>query len=415
MNRRSFLQLISSAILANSSSARAMQTVAGMAEKKSLIMPWDLKTLFTTPQTHAAPFQSAGVRALFFDALPWQNKPTRTFAWVGIPDVKRGEKVPGIVLVHGGGATAYANWVRLWNSRGYAAIAMDTCGSVPGETSGLDMQLPRHEMGGPPGWGGFTEINEPVQDQWSYHAVADVLLAHSLLRSLPEVDNERIGITGVSWGGYLTCIAAGIDPRFKFAAPVYGCGFLGEDSIWLPQFRRMGDDAKRWLELWDPSQYIGRAQIPLLWVTGTNDFAYPLSSLQKTYRLLPERQRTLSVQVRMAHGHGGPGEKPEEIHAFANSTVCGDKPLARVLESRRDGTKVFCRYQSSRKIVKAELNTTRDTGRWEKRVWETVPAQLDDAQNLVTANLPADVRVYYLNLVDEQGHVVSSEHEELPA
>ena len=39
-------------------------------------------------------------------------------------------------LVHGGGGTAFADWVKLWNSRGYAAIAMDNCGSIPSRGSG---------------------------------------------------------------------------------------------------------------------------------------------------------------------------------------------------------------------------------------------------------------------------------------
>jgi hypothetical protein len=36
-----------------------------------------------------------------------------------------------MVLIHGGGGTAFADWVRLWTGRGYAAIAMDLCGCVP--------------------------------------------------------------------------------------------------------------------------------------------------------------------------------------------------------------------------------------------------------------------------------------------
>ena len=64
-------------------------------------------------------------------------------------------------------------------------------------------------------------MNDADEDQWVYHAVAAVIRANSFIRSLPDVDPERIGITGVSWGGFLTCIAASIDDRFKFAAPVY--------------------------------------------------------------------------------------------------------------------------------------------------------------------------------------------------
>ena len=41
-------------------------------------------------------------------------------------------KTPGIVLVHGGGGTAFANWAQLWAKRGYAAIAMDLAGCGEG-------------------------------------------------------------------------------------------------------------------------------------------------------------------------------------------------------------------------------------------------------------------------------------------
>ena len=37
--------------------------------------------------------------------------------------------------------------------------------------------------------------------------------------------------------------------------------------------------------LWDLSVYLAHAAMPFLWVTGANDFAYPLDSLQKSYRL----------------------------------------------------------------------------------------------------------------------------------
>ena len=67
-------------------------------------------------------------------------------------------------------------------------------------------------------------MGDADEDQWVYHAVASVVRANSFMRSLPDVDPERIGVTGVSWGGFLTCIAASIDDRFRFAAPVYGCG-----------------------------------------------------------------------------------------------------------------------------------------------------------------------------------------------
>jgi len=41
------------------------------------------------------------------------------------------EKVPAVVLVHGGGGTAFADWVKMWTACGYAAIAVDLEGQIP--------------------------------------------------------------------------------------------------------------------------------------------------------------------------------------------------------------------------------------------------------------------------------------------
>jgi pimeloyl-ACP methyl ester carboxylesterase len=312
-----------------------------------------------------------------------------------------------MVLVHGGGGTAFASWVKLWTSRGYAAIAMDTCGAVPRGSYG---KWQRHDAGGPPGWGGWDQIDAPMEDQWTYHAVADAVLAHSLLRSMPEVDASRIGLTGISSGGYLTCIIAGVDDRFRFAAPVYGCGFLGDNSTWLPQFEKLGKEkAAQWLKLWDPSSYLARAKMPFLWVTGTNDFAYPMDSLQKSYRL-PRGSRTICLRVRMPHGHGAAGEQPKEIHAFADAILRKGTPLPRITSQRCVGNKLQAAFESRSPIVKAELNFTKDSGVWKERKWETVPAELDAAKRKASAATPAGATVFYLNLTDERGLVVSAEH-----
>jgi len=376
-------------------------------------MPWDLEALSAAPKVYAAPDHGAeGVRAIFYDGLPWKGKPTRVFAYVAVPDLPDGRKAPAMVLVHGGGGTAFPDWVRMWTGRGYAAIAMDTCGCVAG---GGHKKRPRHDHGGPPGWGGFDQIADPLRDQWTYHAVADVVLAHSLLRSMPGVDAERTGLTGISWGGYLTCIVAGVDPRFKVAMPVYGCGYLGDNSAWVGRLGKMGSEkADRWLALWDPSRYLPAARMPMLWVAGTNDFAYPMDSLRKSYRL-PKGPRWLAIRPRMPHGHGGPGENPEELRAMADAVLRGGTPLATVLARGRDGRRVWVTFTSPVPVAKAVLHYTRDTGTWKERKWQEAPAALDAAAGKVSAELPEGTTVYYVNLVDDRGLVVSSEHEEMPA
>lgn len=374
--------------------------------------PWKMESLLRTPAFVAAEgFSEPGVKGVFYDGQPFAGKPTRVFAWYGVPDRQGDTKFPAMVLVHGGGGTAFAEWVRLWVSRGYCAIAMDTCGCVPrGEYGNWE----RHTDGGPAGWGGFEQSDAPVEDQWTYHAVADIVLANTLLRSFPEVDAERIGITGISWGGYLTCIAAGVDSRFKLAVPVYGCGFLGDNSAWLDTFAKMPPEKSReWLGRWDPSVYLPYAGMPMLWVTGTNDFAYPLDSLQKSY-LLPEGPRTLCIRIRMPHGHGGAGENPEEIKTFVDNHLAGKRSLARILSQDNDANSAWLVFDSPTPVVTAELIYTKDTGRWQDRLWESGPASVDPEKKSVSAPIPDGTKVFYINLLDEEGRLVSSEHKEIP-
>lgn len=378
---------------------------------------FDLKSLSRVSKTFPseitiAPENSAeGVQAMFFEGEPYQGKPTRVFAFYGLPDkdkLKPGEKVPAMVLIHGGGGTAFAKWVKLWNSRGYAAIAMDTCGCVPVGTYG---NWQRHEHAGPPGWdASFAQLDAPLQDQWTYHAVSASVLAHSLLRSFPEVDADRIGVTGISWGGYLTSIVSGVDTRYQFSVPVYGCGYLGDNSAWLPSFEKMGKEkADLWLRQWDPSHYLKNAPMPILWVNGTNDFAYPMDSWQKSYRLA-KSDRTLCLRIRMPHGHGPVGEAPEEIHIFANQMLRKEKPLPTIGEQKFVGDELSATFQSEVPLTKAELCFTKDKGRWQDRNWESLPAQIDAATGRVSAKVPTDATVYYLNIFDDRNCAVSTEH-----
>lgn len=379
---------------------------------------WNLKELSKVPKFRAVKTKNAllqasdGLEPIFYNGEPYEGKPTEIFAWVGVPKNKLGEKVPGIVLVHGGGGTAFKYWAKLWLDRGYAVIAMDACGCTPAKINPRN-KLPRgvkHKAGGPMGWGDFKNTGKPVKDQWMYHAVSAVILADSLLRSLPDVDPERVGLTGVSWGGIISEIVAGVDNRFAFVAPVYGCGFLGEDSYWQETVWQKMDpkDVDKWLKLWDPSQYVGLAQIPMLFVNGTNDKHFRPGSWQKTYNLV-KGDMNISMHLRMRHAHPPAGDPPE-IRTFADSIVKGALPLPKIVSQQYSNGMASVTYKSKVPVIKAELLYTQDNGPWRKRRWKSLKAKVNRETKQVSAKLPKHVKAYYFNIIDNRNCIVSSKH-----
>ncbi len=298
------------------------------------IGPWNLASLRRVPRATWGSKKGL-VQEVYYQGEPFQGKPTRVFAYYGRP-AEGNRPFPAVLLVHGGGGVAFPAWAEHWAKRGYVALAMDLAGNGPDGHKG------RLADGGPD-QSDVTKFrnfeDRDVREMWTYHAVADVLLGHSLLADRPEVDKDRIAVTGISWGGYLTCIIAGVDDRLKAAVPVYGCGFLHENSYWKdPNFSKMSAaQRKRWVEYFDPSRYLGGARCPMLFVAGTNDFAYPLDSYQKSYGLVPGPV-TLSIQINRPHGHYW---HFREVDAFIDNHLAGGKPLATVSPMKIVNGRVF--------------------------------------------------------------------------
>lgn len=364
---------------------------------------WDIAELQKTPEYKI--IQDFGeIKAVLFKNELFHGKPTEVFAYLGIPG--NAEKpVPGMVCVHGGGGKAFKEWVELWVKRGYAAISMDL--------GGMGIDEKRLENAGPEqGHDAKFGTDLDWKDLWTYHAIAAALRANSLLGSFERVDADRIGVTGISWGGYLTCIAAGVDSRFKCAVPVYGCGFLQDNSAddWMSIFEKMTpEQRKKWHDLCDPSVYISNAEMPILFVTGTNDFAYTLDSLKKTY-VLPKGSVNLCVRLEMPHGHTE-GWKPEETGIFADSVLLGKTSLPKLGALNISGGMAVCNIDSETAIANAFLLYTCDLGKWQDRKWSRTEAELKG--DSVCASLPEGATVVFLAVEDERGAYASSPHEEI--
>lgn len=362
--------------------------------------PWDvpaLKAAKVNPEW-GADKGPGKAREVYYAGEPYKGKPTRVFAYYAKP---AGDgPFPAVVCVHGGGGKAFDKWVEHWAARGYCALAMDLAGNGPAG------RLPD---GGPGQDDGtkFRDFNDADEkDMWTYHAVAAALRGHTLLAGLKEVDKDKIAATGISWGGYLTCIIAGIDDRLKAAVPVYGCGFLHENSVWKPTLDGFTAERRnRWVNRFDPSKYLGGVKCPILFLNGTNDFAYPMDSYQKCYELV-KKDRTLSVRVRLPHGHIWTFG---EVDAFIDSHLKKGEKLATISNITLKDDTATAKVTSPVKLKEAKLHYAVAGGPWQKREWTSIAADIQDG--VVSAKLPAArPLVFELAVIDERGLEVTTPH-----
>lgn len=392
-------------------------------EEPELVGPWNLSELKRPPAMRWLS-QSGQVHSLTYSGEQFGGRDTDVFAFYASPITlgiaKADATFPGVVLIHGGGGTAFAEWTWLWANRGYAAIAMDLSGSRPIEPV-YDMNgvpVPNQAAGpatrtklpnGGPNQGHpekFDSIGGDTSDDWPYQAAASVIRAHSLLRTFPEVVADRTAVTGISWGGYTTCLVASLDTRFRAAAPVYGCGFLYEgESVQKPAIDALGDRREEWIRAYDPASLLARCQVPLLFINGTNDEHYPLDSYQKSFDVVPGPKQ-LRIEVNMPHGHPQ-GWAPGEIGLFIDSFCKGGQALPVPGALTVEDTVVRLSYTSAVPLKSASLHYTVDRGRRSQRSWKSLPAEIGKS-SIETPKPPAEANTWFINLTDERGAMVSS-------
>jgi uncharacterized protein len=141
-----------------------------------------------------------------------------------LPDgLAPGEQRAGIVLCHGytGVKDLYLpDNARALNQAGYVALTFDY-----------------------KGWG---ESGGPRSRLAPYSRVADVQAALTFLGVQPEVDAERLGIYGTSYGGAIVVWTAAVDSRVKCVVSVVGIGHGGR---WMRSVRRPDE----WVDLLERS------------------------------------------------------------------------------------------------------------------------------------------------------------------
>lgn len=343
---------------------------------------WNFETLKNAPAyTDDAESQAThpGLRAIVYDGVKENGKITKNFAYIGIPSGKMPEGgYPGIVLVHGGGGTAFAWAAELWMSYGYAVIVPDWYGRRPGKEDRT-----RDAAGEGRTWVNGERSHSYDEVDCHVTNVANLILAHSLLRSLPQVNPEKTAYVGLSWGSWYGAMVAAVDPRFKGMVEIY----LGDRKV----------DDTRFID----GRFLHAAKIPMYYVVGTNDYHGSPESMQAGFDSCGNMLGNHTMIVKLPHSHVGFRFEPVRRYVDA---ILQDKPgLPKLSRIQVDGQKISAAVIDPGKgVKKVYLCYTSDRERaHNERQWHTIPAKFDRKSNTVSANIPDNVFQCFLAVYDE--------------
>jgi len=262
---------------------------------------------------------------LYYTSEIYKGFPVRIISYFAFP--KSGHHLPALLHIHGGGQTATKEYVEYWAKRGYAAISIDW-GGYP---------LEHNPAEGNTNWGPLQaeQKNKTVTyrvipntrgNAWFHWAIA-CRRAITFLELQPQVDKSRIGIFGVSMGGRLTWIVAGIDPRVKAAIAVYGAVDMSEPLPGLPgseQLKLTPEEAAIWKGALDASAYAPLIRCPFLFLGATDDFYGNMDFVNQALKRIPGQNRWQAYSLHFSH-HVAP-EQAADMPLFMDRWLKGGKP-----------------------------------------------------------------------------------------
>jgi len=248
------------------------------------------------------------------------------FLWMPA-NLKRDGSAPGVVLPHGGPTgqtTDYFNRTALaLASRGYAVIAPNVRGST--------------------GYGmAFQKAN--IKDLGGGD-LQDEVYAAKFLAATGYVNRKKIGVTGGSYGGYMTLMAIGKTPEVWAAAvEEYGIinwfTMLKHEDPFLQQYEMslLGDPVKdrKVYEADSPITYIRNAKAPLLVLQGANDIRVPKEEAEQVVSILKGAGRTVEAHYYPNEGHGFT-KRENQIDALQRTVEWFD----RYLKGKQDTASAF--------------------------------------------------------------------------
>jgi dipeptidyl aminopeptidase/acylaminoacyl peptidase len=165
----------------------------------------------------------------------------------------------------------------------------------------------------------------------------DEVAARQFLIDTGYVDPRRIGITGGSYGGFMTLMAIGRTPSL-WAAGVDEYGIVDWRGIWLHadlpdrQYLEsyLGDPVKnkQVYAVSSPITYMKNVTAPLLVLQGDNDPGVTKDQAEKVVEVMKANGRTVEVHFYPGEGHGF-DKREDQIDALERTVAWFEKYLKR--------------------------------------------------------------------------------------
>jgi dipeptidyl aminopeptidase/acylaminoacyl peptidase len=231
-------------------------------------------------------------------SLSWTSDNFNVQGWLMLPeDYSPGKKYPLVVLVHGGpAAAAVARWGA---AGGFSANAFSALGYFVLQPN------PRGSYGEGEA---FTQAN---RKDFGYGDLRDILAGVDAVEARYSIDSKRVGLTGWSYGGFMTMFA--ITQTARFQAAVAGAGisdwlsYYGENSIdqWMiPYFGASVYDDPAIYAKSSAIDFIRQAHTPTLVVVGDRDGECPAPQSFEFWHALRDLHVPTQLVVYPNEGHG---------------------------------------------------------------------------------------------------------------
>jgi len=330
---------------------------------------------------------------------------------------------PAILFCHGGGGYTQRERVCIiaWARRGYVCIGQDQpgfCNMAQSLSRGPAAQV---------GSSAFTVTPDATASPL-FDGVVAVLRSLSILRTHPEVDAERIGVFGGSWGGYMSNMAAALaGDKLAAAFPIYGAGYYDLATDWTWRFSQMpAEERERWLAAFDPGRIATNTTADYMILQAANDWYFWPPSVEATLANIPapgpsaEKNWLFSPNdyhaIRFPGGTGDPKVSHVDNRTymevrFMDWKLKGDAaafPTAQAIgEPVREGDCIRVRFATTSElpITRAEVYWTGGEVPWRMRWWEPVEAR-EIAEGIYEALIPvrhADRRLDWVGVISDEG------------